>query len=82
MVKGLDRGPVISFNFNNIHSYDFCQIMGQHDVSLRSGNHCAQPLLNHFNTNSSTRISFHIYNDLDEINMFEDKLKKTLSLLS
>jgi len=80
--KDLDRGPVISFNFNNIHSYDFCQIMGQHDVSLRSGNHCAQPLLNHFNTNSSTRISFHIYNDLDEINMFEDKLKKTLSLLS
>ena len=35
--KDLDRGPVISFNFDNIHSYDFCQIMGQHDVSLRSG---------------------------------------------
>jgi len=77
-----NRGPVISFNIKNIHAYDFCQIMGQHDVSLRSGNHCAQPLLNHFNTNSSTRISFHIYNNLDEINMFEDKLKKTLSLLS
>ena len=80
--KELNRGPVISFNINGIHSYDFCQIMGQYNISLRSGNHCAQPLLNHFNTNSSSRISFHIYNEIDELNFFEDTLKKTITLLS
>lgn len=80
--KKLNRGPVISFNINGIHSYDFCQIMGQYNISLRSGNHCAQPLLNHFNTNSSSRISFHIYNEIDELNFFEDSLKKTIKLLT
>ena len=34
-----DRGPVISFNIDQIHAYDFCQIMGQHNISMR-----AQPL--------------------------------------
>jgi cysteine desulfurase/selenocysteine lyase len=77
-----NRGPVISFNIKNIHAYDFCQIMGQHNISLRAGNHCAQPLLNQFGTNSTNRISFQIYNSLDELNYFEQKLKETITLLS
>ena len=77
-----DRGPVISFNIKNIHAYDFCQIMGQHNISLRAGNHCAQPLLQEFGTNSTNRISFQIYNTIDELNYFNDKLKQTIALLS
>tara|TARA_Y100000994_G_C15394796_1_gene319046 strand:- start:60 stop:545 length:486 start_codon:yes stop_codon:yes gene_type:complete len=76
-----NRGPVISFNFKNIHAYDFCQIMGQHNISLRAGNHCAQPLLEQFGTNSTSRISFQIYNNLDELDYFEEKLKQTIDLL-
>ena len=77
-----NRGPVISFNIKNIHAYDFCQIMGQHNISLRAGNHCAQPLLQEFGTNSTNRISFQIYNTIDELNYFNDKLKQTIALLS
>ena len=77
-----NRGPVISFNIDNIHAYDFCQIMGQHNISLRAGNHCAQPLLEQFGTTSTIRISFQIYNTLDELNYFNDKLKQTITLLS
>ena len=77
-----NRGPVISFNIKNIHAYDFCQIMGQHNISLRAGNHCAQPLLQQFGTNSTNRISFQIYNTIDELNYFNDKLKQTIALLS
>ena len=77
-----NRGPVISFNIDNIHAYDFCQIMGQHNISLRAGNHCAQPLLEQFGTTSTIRISFQIYNTLDELNYFNDKLKQTIALLS
>lgn len=76
-----NRGPVISFNIKNIHAYDFCQIMGQHNISLRAGNHCAQPLLEHFGTTSTIRASFHVYNTLGEINYFEKKLKQTIDML-
>jgi len=76
-----NRGPVISFNIKNIHAYDFCQIMGQYNISMRAGNHCAQPLLNEFGTDSAIRISFHIYNTIDEINYFEEKIKKTTEIL-
>ena len=76
-----NRGPVISFNIENIHAYDLCQIMGQHNISLRAGNHCAQPLLEQFGTNSASRISFQIYNNLDELDYFEEKLKQTIDLL-
>ncbi len=75
------RGPVISFNIANIHAYDFCQIMGQYNISLRAGNHCAQPLLEQFGISSTNRISFQIYNNLDELDYFEDKLKQTIDLL-
>ena len=78
---GRRRGPVISFNIENIHAYDFCQIMGQHNISLRAGNHCAQPLLEQFGTTSTIRISFQIYNSLDELDYFEEKLKQTIDLL-
>jgi len=75
------RGPVISFNIEGVHPYDFCQIMGQHNICLRAGNHCAQPLLDKLGTTATNRISFQIYNTVDEINIFEEKLKKTIDFL-
>ena len=77
----LDRGPVIAFNIEGIHPYDFCQIMGQHNICLRSGNHCAQPLLNRLGTSSTNRISFQVYNNVKEVDFFEKKLKETISFL-
>ena len=79
---GRNRGPVISFNIDNIHAYDLCQIMGQHNISLRAGNHCAQPLLEQFGITSTNRVSFQIYNNLDELDYFEEKLRQTINLLS
>ena len=80
--KQKDRGPVISFNIDKIHAYDFCQIMGQHNISMRAGNHCAQPLLEVFNTSSAIRVSFQVYNSLDEVSIFEKKLKQTVKMLA
>ena len=79
--KKLGTGPVISFNIEGVHPYDFCQIMGQHNICLRAGNHCAQPLLDKLGTTATNRISFQIYNTVDEINIFEEKLKKTIDFL-
>ena len=77
----LERGPVISFNIEGVHPYDFCQIMGQHNICLRAGNHCAQPLLDKLATTATNRISFQIYNTVDEISIFEVELKKTIDFL-
>ena len=77
-----NRGPVISFNIKGVHPYDFCQIMSQHNICLRAGNHCAQPLLERFGENSTNRISFQVYNTLDELSYFDEKLKQTIALLS
>ena len=77
----LERGPVISFNIEGVHPYDFCQIMGQHNICLRAGNHCAQPLLDKLGTTATNRISFQIYNTVDEISIFEGELKKTIDFL-
>ena len=79
--KKSETGPVISFNIEGVHPYDFCQIMGQYNICLRAGNHCAQPLLDKLGTTATNRISFQIYNTLDEINIFEEKLKKTIDFL-
>ena len=76
-----DTGPVISFNIKNIHAYDFCQIMGQHNICMRAGHHCAQPLIDKLGVSSLNRISFQIYNTIDEINFFEEKLNQTIKLL-
>ena len=77
-----DTGPVISFNIKNIHAYDFCQIMGQHNICMRAGHHCAQPLIDKLGVSSLNRISFQIYNTADEVNYFEEKLNQTINLLS
>ena len=55
--------------------------MGQHNICLRAGNHCAQPLLDKLATTATNRISFQIYNTVDEISIFEEKLKKTIDFL-
>ena len=60
----------------------FCQIMGQHNISMRAGNHCAQPLLEVFNTSSAIRVSFQVYNSLDEVSIFEEKLKQPVKMLA
>ena len=76
-----NRGPIISFNIKAVHPYDLCQLMGEHNICMRGGHHCAQPLLQALNIKSSNRISFHLYNSKDEIPIFMDKLKHTLKLL-
>ena len=55
--------------------------MGQHNICLRAGNHCAQPLLDKLGATATNRISFQIYNTVDEISIFEGELKKTIDFL-
>lgn len=71
-----NRGGIISFNIKDIHSHDIATIVDSEGVALRSGHHCAQPLMSYLNINSSARVSFYLYNDKEDVDKFIESLKK------
>jgi cysteine desulfurase/selenocysteine lyase len=77
-----NKGAIISFNFHNIHANDLAIILDQKNVAIRTGHHCAQPLMKYFNIVSSARISFGVYNDKKDVDLFVDSLKQAKEFLS
>ncbi len=71
--------PVISFVVTNIHPHDVSQFLANHNIATRSGHHCAQIVHNKLNLKTgTTRVSFAVYNDRNDINIFIDKLKELI----
>lgn len=73
------QGHLVSFYVNGINSHDFATLMGDYGVSLRAGNHCAQPLHDDLKIDSSVRASFFAYNDKQDLEKFEIAFKKTMN---
>lgn len=67
---------LFSFNFKNIHPHDAASLLDKLGFALRSGNHCAQPLLNHLKIENTLRASFYFYNTPDEAKRLVDALKE------
>jgi len=67
-------GPVISFNVKDVHPHDVASILDASGIALRSGHHCAQPLMKHLDCLATCRISFQIYNTKKDIDYLVDKL--------
>ena len=80
--KTKNFGPVISFNIEGVQSYDLSQLLAQQNIFVRSGHHCAQPIMKKLNINSSNRASLYIYNDLEDIDKFAEGIKKAVKILS
>ncbi|MGM0548071.1 MAG: cysteine desulfurase [Bacillota bacterium] len=70
------RGGIISFNIKDIHSHDLATIVDSAGIAIRSGHHCAQPLMKFYQLNSTGRISFYLYNTKEEIDRFLASLEK------
>ena len=73
---------VISFNIGEIHPYDIGSIIDNLGIAVRTGHHCAQPIMDYFDIPGTIRISFSFYNTIDEINILIDALKKASKMLS
>lgn len=71
-----DRGGIISFNLKDIHSHDLATIVDSEGIAIRSGHHCAQPLMKFYRLNSTGRVSFYIYNSKEEVDHFLESLEK------
>jgi cysteine desulfurase / selenocysteine lyase len=67
--NGLDRGAVISFTVDGIHPHDVGQALDGNGIAVRTGHHCAWPLMRKLNLVGTTRASFYIYNDLQDIDI-------------
>ena len=70
------RGGVISFNFADVHPHDVADIIDKEGISLRSGHHCAQVLMERLNVAATSRASFYIYNTKEDIDALIDSLNK------
>lgn len=68
---------VISFNVNKVHPHDVASVLDSENVCIRSGNHCAQPLLRYMGLDSTCRASFYIYNTKEDVDKLIDALYKT-----
>lgn len=71
---------VISFNIKGVHPHDVASILDMNGVCVRSGNHCAQPLLRYLNVDSTCRASFSIYNTKKDIDRLVSGLQKAYDM--
>ena len=72
---------VISFNIGNHHPSDIGSILDQYGIAVRTGQHCTQPIMDHFNIPGTVRASFSFYNTKSEIDLFIDAVKKASRML-
>jgi cysteine desulfurase / selenocysteine lyase len=76
-----NRGAVIAFNLGNFHAHDVASILDKEGVAIRSGHHCAQILMEKLEVPATSRASFYLYNDYDDIQALRDGLKKVKEVL-
>jgi len=77
-----EKTSVISFNVGNIHPYDIGTILDKMGIAVRTGHHCAQPIMNFYQIPGTVRASFMFYNTKEEIDLFIIALKKAVMMLS
>jgi cysteine desulfurase/selenocysteine lyase len=76
------KASVISFNLEGIHPYDIGTIIDKLGIAVRTGHHCAQPIMSFFNIPGTIRASFAFYNTKEEIDIFVEAVKRAQKMLS
>ncbi|PKD21423.1 cysteine sulfinate desulfinase [Salegentibacter salinarum] len=77
-----DKTAVISFNIEGLHPYDIGTLVDKMGIAVRTGHHCAQPIMDFYKIPGTVRASFSFYNTKEEIDRFIDAVKKAKSMLS
>ena len=76
------RAALVSFNIEGLHSYDIGILLDKMGVAIRTGHHCAQPIMEHYKIPGTARISFAIYNTKQEIDICITAIKKAQTMLA
>jgi len=75
------KSSVLSFNFKGLHPYDVGVILDKLGIAVRTGNHCAQPIMDYFCVPGTIRASFAMYNTTEEVDLMVTALKRALKML-
>ena len=75
-----NHSSVISFNIKGVHPHDVASILDTEGVCVRSGNHCAQPLMRFLGIDSTCRASFYLYNTKEDVDRLVEALKKAYEM--
>jgi len=70
------RGGVVSFNVGDVHAHDVASILDVEGIAIRSGHHCAQPLMERLDVPATSRASFYIYNGKDDVDRLVAAIRK------
>lgn len=79
---GPDKTSVVSFNIEGIHPYDIGAIVDKLGIAVRTGHHCAQPIMDFYKIPGTVRASFAFYNTLEEVDALVAAVKKAKMMLS
>ncbi len=77
-----EKSAVISFLIGNIHPYDLGMLLDKMGIAVRTGHHCAQPLIDSLNIPGTVRASFAFYNTREEVDVFIKALERIVPMLS
>ena len=87
-IKGLklvgtadEKSAIISFNLNKIHPYDAGFLLDKYGIALRTGHHCAQPVMDRLGIDGTLRVSFALYNTKDEIDKLVEAILNVRAML-
>lgn len=75
-----NHSGVISFNINGVHPHDVASILDSEGICVRSGNHCAQPLMRFLGIDSTCRVSFYFYNTKEDVDKLISALNKAYNM--
>ena len=75
-----NHSSVISFNIKGVHPHDVASILDTYGVCVRSGNHCAQPLMRYLGIDSTCRASFYLYNTKEDVEKLVEALNKAYEM--
>ena len=76
-----EKASVISFLVDGVHPYDLGVLLDKQGIAIRTGHHCCQPLMKHFEIEGTFRVSFAVYNSKQEIDIFIKALNRALTVL-
>jgi cysteine desulfurase/selenocysteine lyase len=73
--EGRERGALVAFEVEGIHPHDMASLLDQKGIAIRAGHHCTQPMMKYLGISASCRVSFSIYNYVEEIDALLEAIK-------
>ena len=79
--EAAQKSGIISFTLEGIHPHDLATILGQQDVCIRAGHHCTQPIMDFYDIPGTVRVSFSVYNSIEDLDKLKQGLAQVIGML-